>query len=163
MTTTTPSTALVMIQPAFSNPERLALAGFLAAYRGLTREAYTLDLRQFTTWCRTRSLHLLAVRRADIEGFARDLEEAAGVTGRRRWLPGVGSLVAGPGSDLSEEPALGSEPAAPETVAAPVCPSGPVCAARASAIICRNTTSDRRRLRARIASIGVFPAATLRS
>jgi len=31
-------------------------------------------LRQFTTWCRARSLHLFAVRRADIESFARDLE-----------------------------------------------------------------------------------------
>jgi site-specific recombinase XerD len=74
MTTATPSTALVMIQPAFTDAERLALAGFLAGYRGLTREAYTLDLRQFTSWCRARSLNLLAVRRADIEGFARDLE-----------------------------------------------------------------------------------------
>ena len=74
MTTAAPSTALVTIQPAFTDPERLALAGFLAGYRGLTREAYALDLRQFTTWCRTRSLALFAVRRADIEGFARDLE-----------------------------------------------------------------------------------------
>ena len=74
MTTAAPSTALVTIQPAFTDPERLALAGFLAGYRGLTREAYALDLRQFTTWCRTRSLPLFAVRRADIEGFARDLE-----------------------------------------------------------------------------------------
>jgi hypothetical protein len=49
-------------------------AGFLAGYRGLTREAYALDLRQFTTWCRARSLGLFAVRRADIESFARDLE-----------------------------------------------------------------------------------------
>ena len=72
MTTTT--TALVPLQPAFSDAERLALAGFLAGYRGLTREAYALDLRQFTTWCRVRSLSLFAVRRADIEGFARDLE-----------------------------------------------------------------------------------------
>ena len=70
MTTAAPSTALATIQPAFTDPERLALAGFLAGYRGLTREAYTLDLRQFTTWCRARSLNLLAVRRADIEGFA---------------------------------------------------------------------------------------------
>ena len=69
MTTALPSTALATIQPAFTDPERLALAGFLAGYRGLTREAYTLDLRQFTTWCRTRSLPLFAVRRADIEGF----------------------------------------------------------------------------------------------
>ena len=55
-------------------PERLALAGFLAGYRGLTREAYALDLRQFAAWCRSRSLSLFAVRRADIEGFARELE-----------------------------------------------------------------------------------------
>jgi integrase/recombinase XerD len=74
MTTAAPSTALVMIQPAFTDAERLALAGFLAGYRGLTREAYALDLRQFTTWCRARSLNLFAVRRADIESFARDLE-----------------------------------------------------------------------------------------
>jgi hypothetical protein len=56
MTATTPSTALVTIQPAFTDSERLALAGFLAGYRGLTREAYMLDLRQFTAWCRARSL-----------------------------------------------------------------------------------------------------------
>jgi integrase/recombinase XerD len=55
MTTAAPSTALVMIQPAFTDAERLALAGFLAGYRGLTREAYALDLRQFTAWCRTHS------------------------------------------------------------------------------------------------------------
>jgi hypothetical protein len=72
--TATTTTALVPLQPAFSDAERLALAGFLAGYRGLTREAYALDLRQFTTWCRARSLNLFAVRRADIEGFARDLE-----------------------------------------------------------------------------------------
>jgi len=70
MTATSSSTALATIQPAFTDAERLALAG----YRGLTREAYTLDLRQFTAWCRARSLPLFAVRRADIETFARELE-----------------------------------------------------------------------------------------
>ena len=74
MTTAAPSTALATIQPAFTDPERLALAGYLAGYRGLTRGAYALDLRQFTTWCRARSLGLFAVRRADIESFARELE-----------------------------------------------------------------------------------------
>jgi hypothetical protein len=54
-------------------PKRLALAG----YRGLIREAWALDPRQFTTWCRARSLGLFAVLRADIEGFARDLEARA--------------------------------------------------------------------------------------
>jgi len=86
MTTAAPSTALVTSQPVFTDAERLALAGFLAGYRGLTREAYALDLRQFTSWCRARSLHLFVVRRADIEGFARDLEARgrAGATVTRR-------------------------------------------------------------------------------
>ena len=74
MAAATTSTSLVPVQPVFTDAERLALAGFLAGYRGLTREAYTLDLRQFTGWCRDRSLSLFAVRRADIETFARDLE-----------------------------------------------------------------------------------------
>ena len=74
MTTAAPSTALVTIQPAFTDAERLALAGYLAGYRGLTRDAYALDLRQFTTWCRARCVALFAVRRSDIESFARDLE-----------------------------------------------------------------------------------------
>ena len=74
MTTAAPSTAIATIQPAFTDAERLALAGFLAGYRGMTREAYVLDLRQFTTWCRARSLNLFAVRRGDIESFARELE-----------------------------------------------------------------------------------------
>ena len=93
MTTAAPSTALATIQPAFTDPERLALAGFLAGYRGLTREAYTLDLRQFTTWCRARSLPLFAVRRADIEGFARELEARgrARATVTRGCAPSPGS------------------------------------------------------------------------
>jgi integrase/recombinase XerD len=74
MTTAAPSAALVTIQPAFTDAERVALAG----YRGLTREAHALDLRQFTSWCRARSLALSAVRRADIEDFARDLEARGG-------------------------------------------------------------------------------------
>src|SRR5690349_10404620 len=73
-TTSTASTALAAVHPAFTGAERLALAGFLAGYRGLTREACTLDLRQFTGWCQARSLPLFPVRRADIETFARELE-----------------------------------------------------------------------------------------
>jgi integrase/recombinase XerD len=75
--TATITAALVPIQPAFTDAERLVLAGFPAGYRGLTSEAYTPDLRQFTSWCRTRLLNLFAVRRADIESFARDLEARA--------------------------------------------------------------------------------------
>ena len=72
--TTTPSAALVQVAPVFTNTERLALAGFLAGYSGLTREAYELDLRQYASWCHQHHLRLFQARRADIECFARDLE-----------------------------------------------------------------------------------------
>src|SRR6266851_1732600 len=39
-TTAAPSTVLATIQPVFADAERVALAGFLAGYRGLTREVY---------------------------------------------------------------------------------------------------------------------------
>jgi len=41
MTTAAPSTALAAIQPASTDAERLALAGFPAGYRGLTSERRT--------------------------------------------------------------------------------------------------------------------------
>jgi hypothetical protein len=72
--TSSPSTLIAVVEPAFTNAERLALAGFLAGYTGLTRDAYTLDLRQYASWCHTRHLRLFDARRADIECFARDLE-----------------------------------------------------------------------------------------
>src|SRR6266705_188640 len=74
MTTTTPSAALVVTTPVFTNTERLALAGYLAGYSGLTRQAYELDLRQYASWCAQHHLRLFQARRADIECFARDLE-----------------------------------------------------------------------------------------
>ena len=74
MATTIPFTALMPAAPVFSNTERLALAGFLAGYSGLTREAYGLDLRQFASWCHQHQLRLFSVRRSDIECFVRDLE-----------------------------------------------------------------------------------------
>jgi hypothetical protein len=51
MTTTIPSIEVVAVEPLFTEPERIALAGFLAGYSGLTRDAYALDLRTFTAWC----------------------------------------------------------------------------------------------------------------
>jgi len=70
MATTSTSTAVAAIEPVFTEPERLALAG----YTGLTREAYALDLRQYASWCQQNHLRLFRARRADIECFARDLE-----------------------------------------------------------------------------------------
>ena len=76
MTTTTssPSTVIAVAEPVFTNSEQLALAGFLAGYTGLTREAYALDLRQYANWSQRQHLRLFRARRADIECFARDLE-----------------------------------------------------------------------------------------
>ena len=93
--TTSSSTAIVPIQPAFTTAERLALAGFLAGYTGLTREAYALDLRQYATWCQLRDLRLFQARRADIECFARDLEAKgrarATITRRLCTIAGLGA------------------------------------------------------------------------
>jgi integrase/recombinase XerD len=73
--TTMPSTDVVMpVQPLFTPDEQVALAGFLAGYSGLTRDAYALDLRMFTAWCQRHTLHLFQDRRADIECFGRDME-----------------------------------------------------------------------------------------
>jgi hypothetical protein len=107
-TSTRSSAALAVIEPAFSEPEKLALAGFLAGYSGQTREAYALDLRQFTAWCRQRQLRLFAARRADVELFARDLEAAgrARATITRRL-----STIAGLSRYAVEEDLLDHSPA----------------------------------------------------
>jgi site-specific recombinase XerD len=65
---------LVPVQKLFTTEEESALTGFLAAYSGLTREAYELDLRQYVQWCAERQVALFCARRADIESFGRDLE-----------------------------------------------------------------------------------------
>jgi len=74
-TSSSTSTAVAVVDPAFSDAERYTLAAFLAGYRGLTRDAYALDLRQFIAWCEEHGLRLFAVRRADIERYARDLAD----------------------------------------------------------------------------------------
>jgi site-specific recombinase XerD len=109
MTTTTPPAALVPAEPVFTNTERLALAGFLAGYSGLTREAYALDLRQYASWCQLHHLRLFQARRADIECFARDLESRgrARATVTRRL-----STIAGFYKYAVEEELLEHSPAA---------------------------------------------------
>ena len=39
MTTANPSNNVVLVEPIFSEAERLALSGYLAGYSGLTRDA----------------------------------------------------------------------------------------------------------------------------
>ena len=74
MSTTVLSAEVVLAEPTTNERERLALAGFLAGYRGRTRDAYALDLRQFIVWCTGHGTRLFAARRADIQCFGRDLE-----------------------------------------------------------------------------------------
>lgn len=74
MSTTIPTAEVALVDPEFSDAERYTLAAFLAGYRGLTRDAYALDLHQFIAWCHEHDRRLFDVRRADIECFARDLE-----------------------------------------------------------------------------------------
>jgi integrase/recombinase XerD len=109
MTTAVPSTALSTVRPALTHAGRAALAGFLAGYRGLTREACTLDLRQFTSWCRVRSA--VPVRRPPRRH--RKLRPRAGGDGPRpgRRHPGL-SAIAGSCRYAVEDELLDRSPAA---------------------------------------------------
>ncbi|MGH9212869.1 MAG: hypothetical protein ACRD2C_19695 [Acidimicrobiales bacterium] len=40
--------------------------GFLAGYRGATRDAYRMDLRLFSAWCADHGRALFDVQRVDI-------------------------------------------------------------------------------------------------
>ena len=73
MSTTT--AAVERYQPALTETEQMTLRGSLAGYRGYTRDAYTLDLRQYTAWCWQHHHRLFDMRRVHIECFARDLED----------------------------------------------------------------------------------------
>ncbi|MCP3975540.1 MAG: tyrosine-type recombinase/integrase [bacterium] len=76
--TTTETTSFV---PAIVSPDfdsftvRQAVAGFLAGYGDTTRQAYSLDLRQWLRWCDEHELRVFEVRRAHIELFGRSLEQ----------------------------------------------------------------------------------------
>ena len=86
------TTAVERYQPVLTESEQSTLLGFLAGYRGFTRDASTLDLRQFTAWCWQHDRRLFDFHRADIECFARHLEDAgrARATVARRLCTVVG-------------------------------------------------------------------------
>jgi site-specific recombinase XerD len=80
------SHSVVLYEPTETSAEVVTVAGFLAGYSGRTREAYTLDLRQFIRWCDEHRLSLFDVTRTHIELYARELEEldrAPATIGRR--------------------------------------------------------------------------------
>ena len=80
------ATSVVLHDPQETSPEVRTVAGFLAGYSGRTREAYTLDVRQFYRWCDDHGLGLFDITRTHIELYARELEElgrAPATIGRR--------------------------------------------------------------------------------
>ena len=70
MTTTHSELVPVVGRDFDSFAVRQAIAGFLAGYGDTTREAYSLDLRQWLGWCSAHQISVLAVKRAHIELFA---------------------------------------------------------------------------------------------
>ena len=125
MSTTT--TAVERYRPVMSEVEQTTLLGFLAGYRGYTRDAYTLDLRQFTSWCWQRQHRLFEVRRVDIECLARELEDRgkARATVARRLCTIVGfyryaeeeGVIGTPRPCTSADHASTTSPTSPTSIA----------------------------------------------
>ena len=53
------------------DPLRLAVAAYLARFKGSSREHTESDLRCFLTWCAARDLDPLAARRPHLELYIR--------------------------------------------------------------------------------------------
>lgn len=91
-----------------ADPALLAAAGFLAGYSGTTRTGYTIDLRNYWTWCERNGLEVFDARRPHIELYVRHLEDhgyARSTIGRRL------STVAGFYKWCVDEELLGRNPA----------------------------------------------------
>lgn len=74
------------------DPLRLAVAGYLARYRGETRRHAESDLRVYLTWCAEHGLDPLAAKRPHVELFVRWMQEtrryAASTVSRRMSVVG---------------------------------------------------------------------------
>jgi integrase/recombinase XerD len=64
-----------------SDPLRRAVAGYLARYKGLSRDHIESDLRVYLHWCAERGLDPLAAQRPHIELYVRWMQEV------RRFKP----------------------------------------------------------------------------
>ncbi|MEE6274614.1 hypothetical protein V2J56_14800 [Georgenia sp. MJ206] len=58
-----------------ADPLRLAVAGYLARYKGETRRHTESDLRAYLTWCQERGLNPLAAKRPHVELYVRWMQE----------------------------------------------------------------------------------------
>jgi integrase/recombinase XerD len=63
------------------DPLRVAIAAYLARYKGATRLHTESDLRIYLTWCAERDLEPLTARRHQVELYVRWLQEV------RRFRP----------------------------------------------------------------------------
>lgn len=80
------SPALLVDEQPLVDPALLAAAGFLAGYRGVTRDGYTIDLKRWWEFCESNHLPVLEVKRAHAEYYQRTMEEhgyAKSTIGRR--------------------------------------------------------------------------------
>jgi integrase/recombinase XerD len=79
---TTPETVLVpVLLPRDTYPVRLAVAAYLARYKGQSRVHTESDLRSYLTWCHERDLDPLAAQRPHVELYIRWMQEI------RRYKP----------------------------------------------------------------------------
>jgi len=65
----------------FPDQLRLAVAAYLARFKGTSREHTESDLRCYLSWCAEHTLDPLAVQRADLEKYVRWMQET------RRFKP----------------------------------------------------------------------------
>ena len=66
-------------EPADRSIVESAVVSYLAGYRGETVRAYSGDLRAWTEWCASSGIAPLAVTRAQIETYARSLQDTQGL------------------------------------------------------------------------------------
>ncbi len=72
------STAVLIISPVDDGTLRLAVAAFLARYKGRTRTQHEANLRFFVAWCIDKDLHPFEVERPHIELYLRWMQEVRG-------------------------------------------------------------------------------------
>ena len=77
----TTSTTFEILPPVRIDPVRLAVAAYLARFKGQTRVHTESDLRCYLTWCAEHGLDPLAAQRPHIELYMRWMQEV------RRFKP----------------------------------------------------------------------------
>ena len=70
-----------VLLPPTAGPLRLAVAAYLARFKGQSRIHTESDLRAFLTWCQQRGLEPLAAQRPHVELYVRWMQEV------RRFKP----------------------------------------------------------------------------